>query len=57
MEIYFFFKKNDTDIFSLNETWLASNFKPYIPNYINMRNDRPRTQGGGVAILVYPCVY
>ena len=57
MEIYFFFKKNDTDMFSLNETWLASNFKPYIPNYINMRNDRPRTQGGGVAILVYPCVY
>ena len=52
MEISLFLKENDIDIFTLNETWLKSNFKLDIPNYTITRNDRPRRRGGGLAILV-----
>ena len=52
MEISLFLKENDIDIHTLNETWLKSNFKLDIPNYIITRRDRPRRQGRGVAILV-----
>ena len=46
-------KEHDTDILILNELWITSKFKFDIPNYINTRNDRPRRQAGGVAILVH----
>ena len=52
VEISLFLKESDIDILTLNETWLKSKFKLDIPNYIITRNDRPRMQGGGVAILV-----
>ena len=52
VELSLFLKENDTDILSLNETWLKSNFKLDIPNYTITRKVRPRRQGGGVAILV-----
>ena len=40
------------DILFLNETWLIK-LKLDIPNYIIMRNDRPRRLGGNVAIFVH----
>ena len=52
MEISLFLKKNNIEILTLNEPWLKSNFKLDIPNYVIMRNDKPRRQGGEVAILV-----
>ena len=51
-ETYFFLKENDTDILTINETWLKSKFKRDIPSCIITCNDRPRRQGGDVAILV-----
>ena len=53
MEISLFLKENDTDILTLNETPLKSNFKLDIPNYTITCRDRPRKQRGGVAILVH----
>ena len=52
MEISLFLKEIDIDILTLNETRLKSNFKLDIPNYVITCNDRPRKQGGGVAIFV-----
>ena len=52
VEISLFLKENDIDILTLNETWLKNSFKLDIPNYTTARRDRPRRQGGGVAILV-----
>ena len=52
MEISLILKENDTDILTLNETWLKSNFKLDIPNYTVTRNDRPRRRGGGVVTLL-----
>ena len=52
MEISLFLKENDIDILTLNKIWLESNFKPDILIFIITRNDTPRRQRGGVAILV-----
>ena len=52
VEISLFLKENDIDILTLNETWPKSNFKLDIQNYNITRSERPRTRGGGVAILV-----
>ena len=52
VEISLLLKENDVDILTLNDTWLKSNFKLDMPNYTITRNDGPRRQGGGVAILV-----
>ena len=52
MEISLFLKESDIDILTLKETWLKSNFKLDIPNHTIMRRDRPRRQGGGVAVLM-----
>ena len=52
VEISIFLKENDIDIFTLNETWLQSNFKLDISNYTITSSDRPSRQVGGVAALV-----
>ena len=52
VEISLFLEENDIDILTLNKNWLKSNFKLDIPNYTITHRDRPRRQGGGVAILV-----
>ena len=52
VEISLFMKENDIDILSRNETWLKSNWKLDIPNYTITCKDRPRRQGGWVALLV-----
>ena len=52
VEISLCLKENDIDILTLNETCLKSNFKFDIQNNTITRRDRPRMQGGGVAIFV-----
>ena len=52
VEISLFMKENDIDTLTFNETWLKCKFKLDIPNYTITRNDRPRRQGRGAAILV-----
>ena len=52
VEISLFLKENDINILTLDEAWFKRKFNLDIPNYTITRTDRPRRQGGGLAILV-----
>ena len=50
LELYF--KENYIDIFSLNETFLKTDFKFELKNYFIYRKDRCTSSRGGVALLI-----
>lgn len=52
MEICDFILENEIDIAVFTETWLNSNIKLFIPNFVIHRQDRLNGEHGGVAIAV-----
>lgn len=54
-ELQLLLQSKEIDIVLLNETFLNSNSRFYLQNYVIVRNDRP-SHGGGVAIGIHKTI-